>query len=72
MSNTVSPTLPRARSKSGKRSRRQTRTIRRLKSLLHRLVDWEEATGGWDSPVWKDARKEIGRPSLLDDLEDSE
>jgi hypothetical protein len=37
-----------------------------ITALLQRLVDWQEATGGWDAPVWREAeamlRKLKGEP----------
>ena len=30
-----------------------------LLALLQKLLDWEEAMGGWEAPVWDEAREAI-------------
>jgi hypothetical protein len=36
---------------------RKYATAQELHAVLVKLLEWEEFTGGWDAPVWKEARK---------------
>jgi hypothetical protein len=43
-----------------------------LNDLLVRLMDWHDAMGGWDNPVWRDLGKFLGRPTETDDSFDDD
>ncbi len=41
-----------------------------LRDILTRFLQWEQAMGGWEAPVWDEARRALGMGG--DDLDDED